>query len=359
MTILFISFLLLLSSLLPLSNSGNWKIRALDFPRLHFLFMDFLALGFRLYFFEEDLVNWTSLLFLTAAIGVDLYRIFTYLPFTKKESIEFKNHDLEDSQSFSILTSNIRAKNKKFNKVLELIKKKNPDVVVLIEANEMWHDQTEELKENYPFFHLHPRKNTYGILFYSKHEILSSKISFLVDTKVPSLEVTMNVNNQKLQMFCLHPRPPRPKEGPSIERDAELMKTVKRIRGKRNAIVIGDLNDVAWSHTTRLFLRTSGLLDPRRGRGFFNTFPATVPFLGFPLDHIFHSQSLFVQKFEPQKNIGSDHLPFFAEFKIKPELSHLQSPTQSATQEDFDEVQKLIERAKNWRGPNNNVHWAD
>ncbi len=359
MIILTISFLLLLSSLLPLSNSSSWKIRVLDFPRLHFLSIGVIALGIHLYLFEENLINWTSLLFLLTAIGVDLYRIFTYLPITNKESIGANVNGLQNTSGFSILTSNVRAKNKKFQKILDLINRKKPDIVVLIEANEIWHDQTEKLKENYPYFHLHPRENTYGILFYSKYEILSSKISFLVDNKVPSLEVTINLNNERLHIFCLHPRPPRPKEGPSIERDAELMKTVKRIRERENALVIGDLNDVAWSHTTRLFLRTSGLLDPRRGRGFFNTFPANLPFLGFPLDHIFHSQSLFVEKFKPQKNIGSDHLPFFAEFKMRTDLAYLQSPTQSASEEDFEEVKELIEKAKKWNGPKNNVHWAD
>jgi hypothetical protein len=55
----------------------------------------------------------------------------------------------------------------------------------------------------------------------------------------------------------------------------------------RPALVAGDLNDVAWSHTSRLFRRIAQMLDPRVRRGIYSTFHVRYWFLCWPLDHIF------------------------------------------------------------------------
>src|SRR5690606_11660748 len=94
------------------------------------------------------------------------------------------------------------------------------------------------------------------------------------------------------------------------ERDAEILmvgKEVKKYKGP--CIVFGDLNDVAWSHTTRLFLRTSELLDPRRGRGIFSTFNARYWLLRWPLDHYFLSAHFRLVSMKVEPPIDSDHFP--------------------------------------------------
>ncbi len=294
------------------------------------------------------------------SIIVDIYRIYPYIPFFPVESKKLKNFSKEDFFEFSLLSANVRAKNKSYSKLLSLIDKNSPDIIFLIEANQDWNEATAELQEKYPFHILVPQENTYGILFYSKIPIEKFEVKYLVDKKVPSLDLyLMSRSGEQLRLICLHPRPPRPKEGYSTERDGELMKTASSIKSNENLIVVGDLNDIAWSHTTRLFLRLSQLLDPRKGRGFFNTFPAKAPLLGFPLDHIFHSKSIFIKDFRSGKNIGSDHLPFLSSFILCPQHSGLQNSSKEPSKSDLREKEEIIEKANQWEGPNENVHWAE
>ena len=123
----------------------------------------------------------------------------------------------------------------------------------------------------------------------------------------------------------------------------------KRVRGATVPVIVcGDLNDVAWSRTTRLFQKTSRLLDPRKGRGLFNTFDARIPVFRFPLDHIFHSDSLRVVTMQRLPNVGSDHFPVYASLSYEPSAKREQeAPT--ADEADEQEANKTISQGKSSR----------
>tara|TARA_R110002072_G_scaffold34828_7_gene103708 strand:- start:1192 stop:1677 length:486 start_codon:yes stop_codon:yes gene_type:complete len=98
----------------------------------------------------------------------------------------------------------------------------------------------------------------------------------------------------------------------TIGRDSEIaLISLEAKKDKLPSVIAGDLNDVAWSTTTRRFQRLSGLLDPRVGRGFYNTFSVTMPWMRWPLDHLFHDPQFRLLEMSRLKNIGSDHFPMW------------------------------------------------
>ena len=69
-----------------------------------------------------------------------------------------------------------------------------------------------------------------------------------------------------------------------------------------------------------MFQRISGLLDPRIGRKFINTFHASYPFLRWALDHVFHSNHFTLVSMARMPNIGSDHFPVLTTLQYEPEV---------------------------------------
>ena len=108
-------------------------------------------------------------------------------------------------------------------------------------------------------------------------------------------------------------------------------------------IVAGDLNDVAWSYTTNLFRKVSGLLDPRIGRGFFNTYNALIPFFRYSLDHIFYDPAFRLIRLKRLQKFGSDHFPMFLRLNYEP-LEANEQETPEAEPEELEEAQEMIDQ---------------
>jgi endonuclease/exonuclease/phosphatase (EEP) superfamily protein YafD len=144
----------------------------------------------------------------------------------------------------------------------------------------------------------------------------------------------------------VHPEPPSPTEADSsLPRDAELLIVGRQVKGRDiPTIVAGDLNDVAWSYTTRLFQKISTLLDPRKGRGMFNSFHAKIPLLRWPLDHVFHSDHFVLDDMRRLPAFGSDHFPVYVRLVLQPGADRLQQgPT--ADEEDAETASQKIANA--------------
>jgi endonuclease/exonuclease/phosphatase (EEP) superfamily protein YafD len=203
-----------------------------------------------------------------------------------------------------------------------MIKELNPDIVLLLEPDSQWEAAMRPIEERYPHTVRKALDNTYGMLLYSSLELIGPEVEFLVKDDIPSMHMQVKLRDgQQFHLHCVHPEPPSPTEADeSTERDAELLLVGKTVKERNEqSIVCGDLNDVAWSLTTALFQKISGLLDPRKGRGMFNTFNAKWPFMRWPLDHIFVSEHFRFADLRRLDAFGSDHFPVYARLILEPE----------------------------------------
>jgi len=328
-------------------------VRGFDFLRLQVLVITviYCSLGFLL-LSNSWLVLGVILLSLANIIS-DIYRIG---PYTKLFAVESKKAKVKD-KNFKVLSGNVFIDNKKYERLLSLVHKEKPDVLLLLETDHKWSEAVFELQEKFAYYKLLPQDNTYGMLLFSNYKLSDIEVNHLVDDRVPSLYAKVEIDEASFfHLFCVHPRPPRPNEASSLQRDGELVAISKRIKklNSEATLVVGDLNDVAWSHTTRLFKRLSGLLDPRVGRGFYNTFPVKYKLLACPLDHVFHSKELELTELRVLDDIGSDHLPITVSFNfLQKKLAG--KDRDDLTKKDQKEAKEISGDAKDWEEPDEEV----
>ena len=307
-------------TLLPLWRCEAWWVRSLDFPRYQLSIIAAVILLFDLALLDfSGVASW---LLVVVAAACLVYQLWWIAPYTPIFPVEVKPATRADRRlKISILTANVLATNRKATALIDLIRTHQPDMVVTLESDRWWQSQLDALKTDYPYAIKCPLDNLYGMHVYSTLPILESQIEFLVEPEVPSIHALVQLpSGQPVRIHCLHPSPPSPTENEaSSERDAELLVVAKSVaNSKKPVIVTGDLNDVAWSETTRLFRKISGLLDPRVGRGMFNTFHAGYWFIRWPLDHLFHSDHFRLSQIYRLPRFGSDHFALFTELSFEP-----------------------------------------
>ena len=304
---------------LPLIRCDHWLIRGWDFPRMQLFFFG-LALFPALFIFSFNDGNtgpdWIVVGMLAVAVGCLGFWIWPYTMLHPKQVLPGVGE-----LGIRLLVSNVLMSNRESEKLVALIREKQPDIFVALETDKWWNDKLAAVADDYPFSVELPQDDTYGMVVRSRIEMIDPSVEYIIRENIPSVHFKVKLSDgSTVRIHAVHPKPPYPDEDEtSTARDAELLIVGKRAKEHGGpTIVLGDLNDVAWSHTTRMFQRISGLLDPRVGRGLFSTFHASHWFMRWPLDHVFISDHFRVRDLERLPSVGSDHFPMFTDFSFEP-----------------------------------------
>jgi endonuclease/exonuclease/phosphatase (EEP) superfamily protein YafD len=332
-------------TVLPFLKFGMWWIRIGDFPRLQIAFVCLATAALMAFlFFPLNIYEIVFIILLAACAVYQLFCVLPYIPVYPKQ-VEKSREPLSEN-TIRLLIFNVLIDNREFAKFLKLVEQVNPDLILLAEPNERWTREIAALEKTYPFNVLHPLENAYGMALYSRLELIEPKLNFFIEDDIPSIITAVKLNSgESIKLYCLHPRPPVPTESVrSNERDAELLFVGGMInKSDEPTIVAGDLNDVAWSRTTKLFQKVSGLLDPRVGRGLYSSFHANYPVIRFPLDHVFHSNHFRLAEIKRLPNIGSDHFPIYIALTYEKTAELTQEELVATEEEHQEAVETIIE----------------
>lgn len=269
--------LLLLASGLSILESNEWWIRIWDFPRVQILTALLLAGGLALWL-DRAAGKWIALL-CAVACAWQLYRIYPYTPLAKQEIAFADARSVSDERCFSVLSLNVLESNRDYGRTARLIDRVSPDILLLMETDRQWAAGLADQLRRYPHKLGRPLGNTYGMIFATRLPMRDGHVETIAEEDTPSVHADLTATDP-FRVVALHPRPPKPGQDTEA-RDAEIAVAARRVARERLPVLaLGDFNDVAWSHTSQLFKRIGGYLDPRVGRGTFATFPAQVPLLG-------------------------------------------------------------------------------
>lgn len=339
---------LVVATLVPFSKIPHGAIRSFAFPREQFFVLALAMFAITLVFLGGQ-QRILGLIATGSVIVINAIYIAKFTPLWRSQSVNATPEEREDgSHRVTLIASNVKQSNRDYSKLINLIKTEKPDIATALEVDAAWVDALySELKDDFQHWVKVDQENSYGMVLMSRLPLDETEVRELLVEGVPSIRTRVRMDSgQEWRLYIVHPEPPVPYHD-TKGRDGEI--ALIGMEAKKDplpSIVTGDLNDVAWSTTTRRFQALSGLLDPRIGRGFYNTFHAGVVLARWPLDHLFHDPEFRLIRLARMPNVGSDHFPILFSFALSNSAEAHFMPEQSSA-EEREEVREIVEDERN------------
>lgn len=178
-TFIIISILFLLMSLLPSFRITHWSVQIFDYIRIQVLFIQLFVLVGSFFLFNNlsaPIILSQSVLFIAAS-----YQLYIILPYLSISSI-FEEKDAEDydnsDKEISIISANVLQKNMEYHKLIELVRRVDPDILLTTETNKQWENALEEISSHFSHNSKIALENRYGMHFYTKLKAIEIKEHF-------------------------------------------------------------------------------------------------------------------------------------------------------------------------------------
>ena len=132
--ILFFNVLFCLPSLASMTKYDIWWIRGFDFPRIQISFLIIVNIVLAVYIYPFTAL-WHYLIVgaLVLSLAYQYWLIHPYTVLAKKQVMRYTGEDNADN--ISILVSNVLTTNRNYKALIDLIHKRDPDVVLTLESD--------------------------------------------------------------------------------------------------------------------------------------------------------------------------------------------------------------------------------
>ncbi len=216
---------------------------------------------------------------------------------------------------YRLLHLNLRFDNEEHGKVLSMIGRVRPDLILLNEVSEPWQERLAHLRAMYPYGIVCPPPTYIGGVALLSRRPLIGEAECLERGSLAFARV--DFSGEAVDVMAVHLGWPWP-----FERPQELASARGHFAALDDtAIVAGDFNAVFWSWRVR-DLSTGARLQLVRGVGP-TWLEGRLPdglrrTVGLPIDHVLVKGRVIPRAISTLEDAGSDHLPILYEFSLAP-----------------------------------------
>ena len=222
----------------------------------------------------------------------------------------------EGGAKVSLVSLNVFTANKDKRAVIDYLRRRSADLVVVMEVDERWEQALAELHDLYPYQFIQSRPDNFGIGLLSREPLAESRFVNAGNTHVPTIVARVEREKRAFVIVATHPLPPIGASN-TRERDAQLRAVADTVNAlSLPCVLVGDFNATPWSSAFRDLTAHSGLRDSALGRGVQGSWNAKSPLIRIPIDHVLVPASAKVIRRAVGPDVGSDHFPVEVEFIV-------------------------------------------